>query len=443
MKLSFHGGVQEVTGSCYLVQTERTNVLVDCGMFQGADDVSDVNFDDFAFDPASVQALFVTHAHLDHVGRIPRLVQKGFRGRIISTAATRDLARLILEDALSLARREDRQLFEEKDIEKTFSLWETASYHQKEKMGDIAYQLDRSGHILGSSFIGLWADSKHLLFTGDLGNIPSTLLPPPDLVSGIDYLVIESTYGNRVHEHVAERELKFERAIEDAMAHGGTLMIPAFATERTQDILYLLNELLHFNRIPDVPVFVDAPLATRITEVYEQYGSEYRDEIRELIVRHPNLFRFKRLKFTENVEDSKHINDIPSPKVIIAGSGMMTGGRILHHARRYLQDPKSMLLIIGYQSPASLGRRLLDGAPTVRIFGEEIFVQAEIRQIDGFSAHADAPQLFSFVEQTRDTLKRVFVVHGEQTQAAHLAQEIRDRLGVQADVPVLHEEIVL
>ena len=430
-----------MTGSCYLLQTEKTNILVDCGMFQGADDVSDVNFNDFSFDPKIVQALFVTHAHLDHVGRIPRLVQKGFKGKIISTTATRDLARLILEDALSLARREDRQLFEAKDIEDAFSLWETVPYHQKEEIGDIGYQLDRSGHILGSSFIKLWVEGKCMLFSGDLGNVPSTLLPPPDPVSGLDYLVVESTYGNRVHEHVAERELEFERAVEDTAARGGTLMIPAFATERTQDILFLLNELLHFKRIPDMLVFVDAPLAIRITEVYERYGNEYREEIRELMVKHPNLFRFKQLKFTESVEDSKHINDVPSPKVIIAGSGMMTGGRILHHARRYLQDPKSMLLIIGYQSSSSLGRRLLEGAPLVRILGEEIPVQAEIRSIDGFSAHADEPQLFSFVEQTRDTLKRVFVVHGEIAQAQHFSHEIRDRLGVQADVPTLGEEV--
>ncbi|MBI3442622.1 MAG: MBL fold metallo-hydrolase [Candidatus Sungbacteria bacterium] len=443
MKLSFHGGVQEVTGSCYLVQTEQTNILVDCGMFQGADDVSDVNFNDFAFDPGGVHALLVTHAHLDHVGRIPRLVQKGFHGRIISTAATRDLARLILEDALSLAQREERQLFDEHDIERSFSQWDAIFYHEKKEVGDIAYRFNRSGHILGSALVELWAEGKRLLFTGDLGNVSSTLLEPPEQISGLEYLVIESTYGNRMHEQVADRELKFERAIEDVAAKGGALMIPAFATERTQDILYLLNEMVHFKRVPDMPVFVDAPLATRVTEVYEGYGDEYRQEIHELMTRHPNLFRFKRLTFTESVDASKHINDVPPPKVIIAGSGMMTGGRILHHARRYLPDPKSMLLIIGYQSPRSLGHRLLNGAQSIHIFGEEIPVNAEIRQIDGFSAHADAPQLFSFVEQTRDTLKRVFVVHGEETQASHLSQEIRDRLGVQADVPALHEEVEL
>ncbi len=436
MKISFHGGVGEVTGACSLFQTETTAVLVDCGMFQGSDANNDANFADFGFDPAAVRAVFVTHAHLDHIGRIPRLVQTGFRGSIISSAPTRDLARLILEDALSLARREGREFFGERDMEKTFSLWETAPYHERREIGDIAYQLDRSGHILGSCFVRLWAGGKQMLFTGDLGNVPSTLLPPPDPVSGPDYVIIESTYGDRTHEQGIGRELKLERAVEDTASRGGALLIPAFATERTQDILYLFNEMLYFKRIPDMPVFVDSPLATRITEVYEQYGDEYREEIRALMAHHPDLFRFKRLRFTESVDDSKRINDVPPPKIIIAGSGMMTGGRILHHARRYLPDPNNMLLIIGYQSPGSLGRRLLDRVPSVRIFGEEIAVRAEIRSIDGFSAHADEPQLFSLLEYTRDTLQRVFVVHGEPTAAEHLAQEIRDRLGVAADVPV-------
>lgn len=443
MKLSFHGGVQEVTGSCYMLQTKKTSILVDCGMFQGADDVSDINADDFSFDPAAIDALLVTHAHLDHIGRIPLLVRRGFKGRIISTAATRDLCRLILADALSLALREDRQLYSAEHVARAFSLWDAVPYRERGAIGDISYQMVRSGHILGSAFVELWAETKHLLFTGDMGNASSTLLPPPDPVSGLDYLVIESTYGNRTHEQITERELKFERALEDTAKQGGVLMIPAFATERTQDILFLLNELMHFKRIPDMPVFVDAPLATRITEVYERYGGEYREEIRNLMAAHPNLFRFKRLTFTEDVEDSKHINDVPPPKIIIAGSGMMTGGRILHHARRYLPDARSTLLIIGYQSSRSLGRRLLEGAKTVHIFGEEVPVEAEIKQIDGFSAHADEPQLYEFVAATRDTLRRVFVVHGEQEQATYLAQAVRDRLGVDASVPALHDEVEL
>ena len=350
------------------------------------------------------------------------------------------MARLILDDALGLAQRENRQLYDARDIEQAFSQWKAIPYNQKEKIGDVDFQLDNAGHILGSSFVELWAEGKHILFTGDLGNIPSTLLPPPDAVDGIDHLIIESTYGGRTHESSEERELKLERVVEDAAARGGTLMIPAFATERTQDILHLLNEMVHFKRIPDIPMFVDSPLAIKVTEVYERYLDEYNADIQKLLREHPNLFRFKKLHLTEYVEDSKRINDVPAPKVIMAGSGMMTGGRILHHARRYLSDPKSILLIIGYQSSGSLGRRLLDGAKTVRIFGEEVSVEAEIRKIGGFSAHADNPQLYAFVERMRGTLKKIFVVHGEAVQSTHLAQEFRDRLGIATHTPTLHQE---
>lgn len=283
------------------------------------------------------------------------------------------------------------------------------------------------------------AEGKKIVFTGDLGNVPSALLPPPEQMADADFLVIESTYGNRVHEAARERVLNLERAVEDTAARGGTLMIPAFATERTQDILFYLNEMLHFKRVPEMPVFVDAPLAIKITGVFEQYPEFYKDEIKNLYREHPNLFRFKRLRFTQSVEESKSINDVLQPKVILAGSGMLAGGRILHHARRYLPDPKSILLIIGYQAPGSLGRRLVDGEKLVKIFGEEIPVEAETRNIYGFSAHADNPQLFSYIETNRDTLKRAFMIHGEDAQALHLAQEVKDRLGIQADAPVLHE----
>ncbi len=441
MKLSFHGGAQEVTGSCYLLQTKQTNILVDCGMFQGGAEHEQKNFAEFGFDPALVRALLVSHAHLDHIGRIPLLVQKGFSGAIFSTAATKDLARFILEDALALARRESRELFNEADLDATFRMWRTAPYHQKSNVGDVEFQFNRSGHILGSCLVELWVEGKHLLFTGDLGNIPSVLLPPPDTVEGVEYLIMESTYGSRTHESAQERTLRLERAIEDTASAGGTLMIPAFAAERTQEILHLINEMMHFRRIPDMPVFVDSPLAIRITGTYGHYPDEYHEDIRALMQIHPNLFKFKRLRFTESVDDSKSINDVLPPKVIIAGSGMMTGGRILHHARRYLGDEKSVLLITGYQGAGSLGRRLVDGASRVKMFGEDVPVRAEVRTIGGFSAHADGPQLFSFAERMRDTLEKVFVVHGEPAEAMFLAQEIRDRLGVPADVPALHDEV--
>lgn len=467
MRLSFHGGTREVTGACYLLETgygsprgpvldsdrrpgttgpriksgatKTLRVLVDCGLFQGCDECADLNFQKFKFDPQKIDAVLVTHAHLDHIGRIPKLVREGFRGAIYSTAPTKDLAWILLEDALSLSRREEKKLYEEKDFEKTLALWKAVPYDAPFEIGGLRCRFANAGHILGSAFIEIETEGKRILFTGDLGNVPSVLVPPPVQIRGITHLVIESTYGSREHEGAEERVLKLERAIEDVAARGGTLMIPAFATERTQDILYLLNEMLLFKRIPEIPVFVDSPLAIRATKVFEQYPGYYQEEIQKLYLKHPNLFKFKKLRLTKTVEESKAINEVKPPKVVIAGSGMMHGGRILHHARRYLSDPKSILLFTGYQAAGSLGRRLIDGAKVIKIFGEDVPVEAEVRKINGFSAHADNPQLFSFVAENKDTLKRVFVVQGEEAQALHFMQEVKDRLGIRADAPMLYE----
>ncbi|MBI4137864.1 MAG: MBL fold metallo-hydrolase [Candidatus Sungbacteria bacterium] len=444
MKISFHGGARNVTGACYLIETKNARMLVDCGLFQGSREAEDDNFAAFSFDPASVDALFVTHGHLDHVGRIPKLVAEGFRGPIYSTPPTEDLGRLILEDALRLDERDrGRQLFESGDLDRASRQWSAQEYGTPFEKGGVRARFLNAGHILGSAFVHMEADNKTILFTGDLGNIPSLLLPPPAPPPAAEYLVIESTYGSRTHEPSENRILQLERAVEDAASRGGTLLIPAFAAERTQDLLHALNEMIHFKRVPDVPVFVDSPLAIRITEMFERYPSYYTEDIQNLFARHRNLFRFKRLRMTRTVEESKAIATVPPPAVVIAGSGMMTGGRILHHALRVLPDEKSILLIIGYQAPGSLGRRLIDGETEIKILGRVVSVRAQIRRISGFSAHADNPQLFSFVAGLKDGLKRVFVVQGEEAEALHLTQEIRDRLGVAADAPVQNQEFVL
>lgn len=440
MRISFHGGAREVTGACYLLESGEAKILIDCGLFQGTHECEELNFQPFSFAVPEIDAVIVTHAHLDHVGRLPKLAREGFKGKIFSTAPTKDLAVLILEDALSLSERQGKSLYDHSDLEKIMENWEVVSYQEKFRLGDLEVKLHEAGHILGSALVELWGENKHLLFTGDLGNIPSALLPPPETFQNIEYLVIESTYGSRTHEAAGERVLNLERAVEETASRQGTLLLPSFATERTQDILYLLNEMLLFKRIPEIPVFVDAPLAIRVTAVFEQYTEFYKEEIRELFRGHPNLFKFKKLRFTVSVEESKAINEVQPPKVILAGSGMMTGGRILHHARRYLPDPKSILLVIGYQASGSLGRRLVDGEKLVKIMGEEVEVRAEVREIHGFSAHADNPQLFSFVERNRDALKHVFVVQGEEAQALHFSQEIKDRLGVEAEAPNLYEK---
>ncbi len=443
MHLSFHGGAKEVTGACYLLETPQTKILVDCGMFQGTRECEELNFEKFGFDPSTVDVLLVTHGHLDHVGRIPKLIREGFRGKIYSTAPTKDLSYLILEDALSVAVHEDKELFSKEDIEKTMHLWHEVAYQDQLQEKNCEIIFHNAAHILGSSMIEIRHAGKKFLFTGDLGNQPSELLPLPDTVKNVDYLVIESAYGNKVHEDAKDRVLKLERVVEDITSRGGTLMIPAFATERTQEILFLLNDMLHHRRIPEIPVFVDAPLAIRITAVFEKYLGYYNERIQALIQEHPDIFKFKKLKFTASVDESKAINNVPAPKVIIAGSGMMSGGRILHHARRYLSDPKSILLIIGYQAGGSIGRRLVDGEKQVKIFGETILVEAEIRSINGFSAHADNPQLFAFVESMQESVKRIFVVQGEEAKSLHLAQEVKDRLGLAAEVPTLGAKIEL
>lgn len=443
MRISFHGGAREVTGACHLLEAGGAKVLIDCGMFQGSRECEKENFEAFAFPPGEIDAVVVTHAHIDHIGRLPKLVREGFRGVIFSTAPTRELAAALLEDALHVAEHEGRALYGAEDVERTQALWKDLAYHTTQVIRDVKFSLKDAGHILGSAMVEIEAEGKRILFTGDLGNIPSVLLPPPDAAEDIEYLIMESAYGMRTHEPPAERALKLERAVEDAAARRGTLLIPAFATERTQDILFLVNEMLHQKRIPEMPVFVDSPLGIRVTEVYERYPTYYKEDIRALLRAHPNLFRFKKLRFTQSVDESKGINDVSAPKVVIAGSGMMAGGRILHHSRRYLPDQNSILLITGYQAAGSLGRRLIEGEKTVRIMGEEIAVAAEIRKINGFSAHADNPQLYAFADAQRATLKKVFVVQGEEEQAQGLAQQIADRIGVVADAPMFGDEVEL
>lgn len=427
-----------------MLEVGQLNVLIDCGMFQGGEEQQNLNFEPFKFNPAKVDFLLVTHSHIDHIGRIPRLAKDGFKGVIYSSPPAKELAQILLEDSIELSAREtgDRKefLYSSQDIARASQLWQTIEYGKVLDLRGIKVKFNNAGHILGSSIIEIWAENKHFVFTGDLGHIPSVLLPPPEAITDADILVIESAYGEREHEEAGLRSVKLERAAEDVASRRGVLMIPAFATERTQDILHLLNEMMLFKRIPEMPVFLDSPLASRVTEVFESYAGYYNEEIRNLFLEHPHLFRFKKLNFAETAEESKKINNIPPPKIIIAGSGMMTGGRILHHARRYLPDPRSILLLVGYSGRGSLGRKIAEGQKLVKIFGEEVPVEAEVRRVEGFSAHADSTQLFSFVKASRDTLGKVFVVQGEKEEAQYLSQKIKDDLGISSEAPAMHEK---
>ncbi|RJQ35935.1 MBL fold metallo-hydrolase [Candidatus Parcubacteria bacterium] len=446
--ISFWGGAREVTGACYLLEAAGKRVVVDCGMFQGCDDCDLRTHQPFPFDPKKVDALVITHAHIDHIGRIPKFVAEGFHGPIYATPPTRDLVALLLEDAMNFFKDASSALYRRVDLEDAMRQFVPLHYEESIALGEqLSLQLLPSGHILGSSFarfsLKKGSEERVILFTGDVGNDPSILIPSRASVIDANVFVIESAYGNKTHKHTVDRTLMLERAIEDVAARKGTLMIPAFATERTQELLHEINEMVLQKRVPEVPVFVDSPLAIKATAVFARYPEYYRDEIRELARRHPHLFEFKTLKMTASVEESKAINDVRPPKVIIAGSGMSTGGRILHHEKRYLGDQNSILLVTGYQAAGSLGRRLVDKAKEVRIHGEPITVRAEVRVIDGYSAHADEAQLMDFVNETRDRLERVFVVQGEPAAALGFAQTIQDRLGVPAIAPVYGERFEL
>ncbi len=448
MRITFYGAAQETTGACYLLESSRTKILIDCGLFQQKRVAEDRNYEPFPFNPKEIEAVLVTHAHLDHTGRIPKLVKSGFDGKIFSTPATGDFAALMLEDSLGVMLKEvagdkSRLIYNEEDLAKTAEKWQGIPYHQEFEVGGFKIRFLDAGHILGSAMIEIKVEGRKLVASGDLGNPPTPLLRPTEKVSDADFLLLESVYGNRLHEDRQERKLKIERVIENTVKAGGVLMIPAFSLERTQELLFELNDLIEKGRVPQIPVFLDSPLSIRATAIYKKYENYYNKEARYIISSGDEVFKFPMLRFTLTTEESKIINDAPSPKIVIAGSGMSTGGRILHHERRYLPDPNSAILMIGYQSAGSRGRRLQEGAKEIEIFGEKIPVRCRVETVSGYSAHPDREMLLNFVRNSADTLRKVFVVQGEPAAALFLVQRIRDYLGIDAIAPRYGDEYEL
>lgn len=446
LTLTFHGGAGSVTGSCFLLEQagdahDAVSILVDCGLKQGSEYAQQDNREPFEFDPADVDVLFVTHAHIDHIGRIPKLIKDGFSGTIYSTPATRELAEIMFDDSLSIMRYEKKEkdldmLYEREDVEKALEKWETISYYTDTDIDDdFSVHFSDAGHILGSAIIEIDYRGEKIVFTGDLGNSPSPLLRDTDRIEGARYMVMESVYGDRNHEPKEGRSGRIQKIAERTFSRGGTLLIPAFSIERTQILLYELNELIENGDFPDVPVFLDSPLAINVTRVYREKEELFNDTIQSDIAGGDKIFDFPRLEFTESVEDSKKINDISGPKVIIAGSGMSQGGRILHHEKRYLHDPDSTMLIVGYQAPGSLGRKIQEGVSSVDIMGDTIPVNADIETIFSYSAHKDSEDLLEFASHTAQAAEKIFVAMGEPKSSAFLAQRIHDFLGVDAVVP--------
>jgi len=438
MKLSFHGGVRGVTGSCFLIETSKSKVLIDCGMFQGERMCDGCAQEPFGFSAQEIDAVVVTHTHYDHIGRLPRLCREGFEGPIYLTPPTKSLGKLVLEDALHVMidnahRTGDLVLYEEQDVVQAVSQMNGVNYHtQFDIVPGIPVMLHNAGHILGSAYATVTVPGNEtktgenitLCFSGDLGNSGNPILPDLEPIEKADIIVTESTYGNRLHEPIETRKSKLVRFASSILNHGGTLLVPAFSIERTQELLYALDELVDEHLIPSVPIYLDSPLAIKATQVYRDFKHHLEFERDILASEDRDFFSFPRLKETLSVDASKMINEDPGAKIIIAGSGMMTGGRIVHHLRRYLQDAKNGVLIIGYQAEGTLGRKIFNGAETVQIFRDDVHVKARVEAIGSFSAHADRRALTKWLQPTQGAAKKVFLVHGDK----EIKQEFKTHL---------------
>ncbi len=448
VKITFCGGTGSVTGANFLIEVENKKILVDCGLTQGIKLADDINWAPFPYDPKSIDILFVTHAHIDHLGRIPKLVNEGFRGKIYSTEPTRALAGPMLDDTTGILSKNTElhldQIYTEDNSRLALSLWHGFTYHERIPIiENFEASFRDAGHILGSAMVEFIYNGKKIVFTGDLGNSPSPILPDTEKVTDADYLIMESVYGDRNHESRDERKKFLEQTIEDNYKRKGTLIIPTFSLERSQELLFELNDLVENKRIPVMPIFLDSPLAIRLTEVFKQFKEYFNETAQKAMVNDKHIFDFPGLHSTLKSEESKAIANIPNPKVVIAGSGMSSGGRVVHHERHYLPDPNNTLLLTGYQSVGTPGRLIQEGLKTVRISGEYIDVRAHVVTISGYSGHKDSDGLLQFVEDTQETVKKVFVVMGEPKSAMFLVQKLRDNLAVEAYAPDPGDSVVL
>ena len=447
-RITFCGGTGSVTGANFLFEADGQKILIDCGLTQGTKLADDINWSPFIYDPKSIDILFVTHAHVDHLGRIPKLIKEGFRGKIYSTLPTQSLAQPMLDDTMMILSKNTEMdldlIYTKENIDIALSLWQGFEYHHSIKITDnLSAEFYNAGHILGSAMVLFKYNDKKILFTGDLGNSPSPLLPDTEKVLGVDYLIMESVYGDRNHESRNDRRKFLEEAIEDNHKRKGTLIIPTFSLERSQELLFELNELVEGNRIPVMPIFLDSPLAIRLTEVFKKYKDYFNENAQKALSSGDHLFDFPGLHATLKSEESKMIANVANPKVVIAGSGMSSGGRVVHHERHYLPDPNNTLLLTGYQSVGTPGRLIQEGVKMVRISNEYVNVRAHVVTISGYSGHKDSDGLLNFVEEMQENLQKVFVVMGEPKSALFLVQKLRDNLGIDAYAPEQGDSVLL
>jgi metallo-beta-lactamase family protein len=443
LSITFARGARRVTGSNFLVEVKNdavvTRLLIDCGLSQGEKFCESVNNEKFSYDAKTIDVVLFTHAHADHIGLFPKLVKEGFQGKAYATGPTKDLMPIMLEDSVNLIDREAKQCneappYDAEDLRASQGKVTEVSYGQVLDIGNgVRATFNNAGHILGSATILIEAHGKRILFTGDLGRVPAIIVPDRTIPGDVDVLITESVYGNREHEPLAESEELLMNAVRGIIATKGVLLIPAFSLERTQIILSILDKAISEKKIDSISVYMDSPLAAKVTEVYRQYPEFLRDDAKKKLESGDDPFSFSSLRVTVEKEESDSIERAPGPKIIIAGAGMSHGGRIRRHESRYLPEKNTVVLLVGYQVPGSLGRRIKDGAKMVTIDGVPVKVRAKILSANGFSAHADRNDLMDFAEAVHP--KRVFVVLGDTEASTFLAQRISGFLGISVDVP--------
>lgn len=457
IEINFLGATKNVTGSRYLIKANQQQILVDCGLYQERQ-YRERDWKDFPFPPANIDAILLTHAHLDHCGMVPKLFREGCHCPVYCTPATKEIAEIVLMDSAEIQmedaefkkkrhRKEKRNgpypeipLYTTEDVRRCLPFFSTIGYRKTLPLGNgIEAVFYDAGHILGSSIIMIKIQQgnelRSIVFSGDLGRNGSPILRDPVTFEEADYIVIESTYGNRTHESRKDAVKHVAEVIKRTDKAGGNVIIPVFAIERAQDLLYYLSQLLMQNTIPHLAVFLDSPMAVKVTQVFRQHPELFDAEMTRLIYNHESFFNLSKLYFVDTVDASKAINHIRGSIIIMAGSGMCTGGRIKHHLVKNISRKESTILFVAYQAEGTLGRQIVDGFKKVRILGKEYRVRAQIAQIDGFSAHADKEGLIQWLSVLKKTPRKVFITHGESAAAYALSAEIKSKLGWEAMIP--------
>ena len=458
-----YGATEEVTGSCHVLEVDGRRVMIDCGMFQG--EVEEQNQGPFAFKASEIDCLLVTHAHLDHVGRIPKLVKEGFDGKIYATDATKDLAYIILldsakimnEDFATKYKKAARKAIEKKvlpplygplDVQATFNMqWINPEYDEYFDICEgISAVYRNAGHILGSAFIEIsyMEDGKShtIVFSGDVGNSNDLVLPTLQKCKKADVLYVETTYGDRNHRSLDATIEEFKEIVVKTLKANGNVLVPSFAVERTQELLYLLRDMHEKKELPKCKVFLDSPMATKATEVYSNYSEQLNESCQENIKENGNVFNFDSLVYTETPEESKKINEIAGGSIIIAGSGMCNGGRITRHFKHRIWNANNAVIFVGYQAVGTLGREIVDGAEWINIYNEDIVVKASIHTINGFSAHADQGSILKWVTKIKN-LKKIFLIHGEKESQMNFQELLKNKLNIDAHIVAYKEKIEL